>query len=209
MLTIIERQEEKEKTQPKLTMHSMQLLPHHLLSDVQPLSPSSNWFLLAISPQFIYWPWCCMVWNVPLASLGHLPQLCSFPAFRAPPHWQSMRHWKVLGSLFSNSQTISVFSTLFSTEPKTVPAAEKRINSIPAQTRTGLQYAQCHPRRAGQPELLGGGHQQRELMEAWNCAWLGCCLQMPHSYLCVFLGRRSGQWLSHFSWCVCQGWRSC
>lgn len=29
------------------------------------------------------------------------------------------------------------------------------------------------------------------------CAWFECCLQMPHSYLCVFLARRRQRQKKH------------
>ena len=58
--------------------------------------PSSNPPLLANSPQFIYWAWCPMVWNIPLASSGQLPRLCSLPPSCTPACWHSMGKRKIL-----------------------------------------------------------------------------------------------------------------
>jgi len=54
----------------KQVMHSA--TAHHPLANTQP--DSKQWSPCPpSSPQFRYWAWPEMVWNIPLASLGQLP----------------------------------------------------------------------------------------------------------------------------------------
>jgi len=75
------------KEYTKQVMHNA--IAHQALTNASP-SPSSNRCPPANSPQFIYWPWRQVVWNIPLAILGQLASLCPLPASCAPPHWQSV-----------------------------------------------------------------------------------------------------------------------
>ena len=67
-------------------------------------------------PSFIWWAWCHMVRNIPLASLGQLSLLCPLPNACAPPHWESLGSWKDLDykHYLATTKNISVLSTFFS-----------------------------------------------------------------------------------------------
>jgi len=64
-------------------MHSA--VAHHPLANAKPDSEQRS-RRPAKSPQFIWWAWCCTVWNILWASLGQLSWLCSLPAPCAPSH---------------------------------------------------------------------------------------------------------------------------
>lgn len=74
-----DKKTERNKAQEKQMIHST--TAHHPPG----LIPSSDWPLLANSPQFIHWTQCAMVWNIPVARLvsSVLPML-SHKA--SPPH---------------------------------------------------------------------------------------------------------------------------
>lgn len=91
------------------------------------------------SPQFVYWTQHSVVWDIPLSSLGQLSRL---PAV----HLLTGRSWEsqkslIYSKLFSAPAKASVLSTLFLHKFKTgtMPAAKKKINSLPVETRTGTQ----------------------------------------------------------------------
>jgi len=90
-------------------MHSA--IAYHLLANAQP-DPKQQLQYLVNSPQFIYWAWCHMVWNIPLASLGQLPPnfLCTCSVGRA---WEAE---KVLEYEYylATTENINMLSTLFS-----------------------------------------------------------------------------------------------
>ena len=118
-----------------------------LLTTCQPMpsqSLNSDPPLPANSSQFIYWAWHHMVWNTALASLGQLPWLCPLPALvpLQPSCWLGMRSWKILDlvqKLLSNNwkyQCVTNVLLLLNPRHNTIPATRKKINSIPAETRT-------------------------------------------------------------------------
>lgn len=79
--------------------------------------PISNWCLPANCSQFIHWPWCSVVCNIPLTSLGQLSWPCSLLLSCTPAPWQSMGNCTVLEwglALLSNNGNIRVLSTFFS-----------------------------------------------------------------------------------------------
>ena len=55
------------------------------LADQCPVSSRAAIYPQANSPQFIYWAWHHMVWNIPLAGLGQLCWLCPLKTSCAPP----------------------------------------------------------------------------------------------------------------------------
>lgn len=55
-----------------------------LLGKTNTTSPNISAFLL-LSQSFYGWAWHPVVWGIPLASWGQLPQLCLLPASHPPP----------------------------------------------------------------------------------------------------------------------------
>lgn len=68
----------KSFTQDKRAMHHA--IAHHPLTNAQP--PKQRLAPLDQLPQFLYWAWCSMVWNIPLARSGSSG--CSLSAACAP-----------------------------------------------------------------------------------------------------------------------------
>jgi len=92
-------------------------------------------------PQFIYWAWRHMVWNMPLASLDQLAWLYSLPdsagtAREAEKSLTSNNHY-----LATTKKHQCIINIILILNPKhsTIPATRKKINCIPAKTRTFCQ----------------------------------------------------------------------
>lgn len=109
---------------------------------------------------------CFMLWIVPLASCpGHAPS-------QLPVHLLSSRAWETEKSLtylkyYSTTTKTSVVSTLFSSRIQihsTIPPTKKKINSIPANTRT-LQYA-AHTEIPIRTSWYSGPNLQISLMQS-------------------------------------------
>ena len=75
----------------KQVMHNA--IAHYMLTDAQ-LVPERQ-FPHPHSPQFIYWAWHHVLWNIPLASLGQVPWLCPLPTSYAPPAFLLAGHEKL------------------------------------------------------------------------------------------------------------------
>lgn len=110
MISVDNNNENKVKNQTKCAQYNCSL------TDTKPY-PQTLIGLSGQLPCFRYWTWLCMVWNKPLASSGHLSQLCFLRVFCPSSHWQSMRHWKTLWfrvRTIDNNQNINVLSMLLS-----------------------------------------------------------------------------------------------
>ena len=92
----------KELNYTKQVVHNV--IAHHLLTDAQ-LVPEPRSTPPSQLPQCIYWAWCHMVWNIPLASLGQLSWLCPIPASRAPPAFLLAGHKKLKNPWLSVNTT--------------------------------------------------------------------------------------------------------
>lgn len=91
-----------------------------------------NQHLLANSLQFIHQPGCSMAWNIPLGSSGQLSWSYFLPASWAAADCQSTGNCEVLDLcdlLLSNSQNISVVSTLLSYSTQNTAIGRKLILS--------------------------------------------------------------------------------
>lgn len=116
ILLITERRgREGDKTEETQVTHNT--TAHHPLADVQPVPELQSTPLPASTAHLIYWIWCFIIWNSPLACSGQLSWPCSALASCGAPYWHSKRHWEVLDlgwALLSNNQNITVLPTLFS-----------------------------------------------------------------------------------------------
>lgn len=76
----------------------------------------------------------------PLASLGHLFQLCSLPYSRVLACWQTIGTWEIpyftLSTPEQQKHQHVIVILLLNPNQGTVPAPEKKINSIPTESGT-------------------------------------------------------------------------
>ena len=86
-----------------------------------------------------------MVWDIPLVSWGQPSQLCPLPAPCAPPAsslvgWceEQKRPWLCVSAAQQQLKHPCVINIIFILNPKhsTIPVSRKKINFIPAKTRT-------------------------------------------------------------------------
>lgn len=104
--------------------------------------PVSSWAAATslLFPQFIYWAWHHMVWNIPLASGGQLFWLTVLPTslLDGGVVWEaekSLTHDEHCSAKLNHQNVINIF-LLLDLKHRTIPATSKKINSIPSETRS-------------------------------------------------------------------------
>ena len=141
--------------------------------------PSISWAVpvpLANSPQFYsFFAWCCMVWNIPLASLGQLSQFCSLSAPCAPQPLVGRSVWEAEKLKLRHYCVINV---IFLLKPKhnITPNTMKKINSVLAETRTQwLSFQKFHAgmSRNASHSINGGSPYMK-----WQTIFLTLCYHL-------------------------------
>jgi len=107
-----------------------------------PVQQSPPW---PASPKFMCSAWCHMVWNIPLASwrqlswLWPLPAACASAASPLAGQCEKLRSpWLSVSTAQQHLNHQCVINIILIPNPKqsTISATRKKINSIPAETRT-------------------------------------------------------------------------
>lgn len=93
-------------------------------------------------PDFICWPWCHMIWDIPAVIWDQLSWLCSFPNPWALPifwlvGWGAEKALTLCKCCSAVAKTSLYYYHHFSTNPKysPIPAIMKKMNSTPGQNQ--------------------------------------------------------------------------
>lgn len=134
---------EKENKRGRNETHEGHVMPstmaYHLQAKAQP-SPQ-QWVASHIQlPQFVHCPWCSETWNTPWTTPGHLSWTCPC---RLLVHLLTDRVWETENSFRVRTfqqqpKHHCTFSIVLILNPNhsTIPATQKKMDSVPAKTRT-------------------------------------------------------------------------